>query len=232
MIVRLRTALPILHKCANRMHLESAINYEVKEPPKYRILITKSAPRKSRIRRNAEGRLSTTSSFQKASSHPLESELQAELSNRLYVPGRDDSQEVDQPDKLWGAGRISNASDSQTSPQRQAQREQDGSSLPEFDADSALAMTRKVCFHWSTESWLWLTRDRSSDLNSHRVSKTERPSPFQVEDAAIPAAQAARTRCPHHSSQLLTSLELTYQHTKFATSSWKLISLLSIGSLW
>jgi hypothetical protein len=85
-----------------------------------------------------------TPSFQKASSHSLGPELQAELGNRLNAADHDDSPEAGQTPMHWGPDRISSAGENQTSPQRQAQRERDDSSLPEFDADSALAMTRKV----------------------------------------------------------------------------------------
>jgi hypothetical protein len=132
------------------MHHESIIDHKVKITSNCKVLQakTKLALRKSRIRRNAEGRPPTTTlSFQAASSHPLgpeTPELQTELSSDLNGPGQDDSQEGVQSDMLWGAGRVSNPSDNQAPPRRQAQQEIDSSSLPEFDADSALAMARKV----------------------------------------------------------------------------------------
>lgn len=134
--------------------------------------------------------------------HPQGPERQSVSSHRSGDTTRDESGDMGHAETTWDTPNASSGGENHAAP-HQNPRKRRNSHLSDFDADSALAITRKVQFSRRSESWLQLlTRNRFSDLRNRAISLTELPLRFLVEDVTIPEVRGAQTMCNLHSSQL------------------------------
>lgn len=85
-------------------------------------------------------------------SQPHASGRQSVLSYRSGDSTHDESEETGQAEVTWDAPNTSTAGDNYA-PLRQNPRKRGSSHLSDFDADSALAITRKVQFPLGSEGW-------------------------------------------------------------------------------
>ncbi|KFY86156.1 hypothetical protein V500_07829 [Pseudogymnoascus sp. VKM F-4518 (FW-2643)] len=102
------------------------------------------APRKPRLRSHADAVVaSQTVGGRRTSSYPHAAERQSVSSYRSSDSAHDESEETGQAEVSWDTPNATNAGDNY-GPLRQNPRKRGSSHLSDFDADSALAITRKI----------------------------------------------------------------------------------------